>query len=84
MVFLPKFIDIDHNSNVLETGGLRLLDDVVSAICQESIINSTFPVWSRFIYIYIPGTQMTLVLIGKGLVLEGPWLKIEDKQVPGN
>ena len=26
---------------------------------------------------------MTLVLIGKGLVLEGPWLKIEDKQVPG-
>ena len=45
-----------------------------------------FPVWSRFIYIciYIPGTQMTLVLIGKGLVLEGPWLKIEDKQVPGN
>ena len=26
---------------------------------------------------------MTLVLIGKGIVLEGPWLKIEDKQVPG-
>ena len=25
------------------------------------------------------GTQMTLVLIGKGLVLEG----LEDKQVPG-
>ena len=23
------------------------------------------------IYIYIPGTQMTLVLIGKGLVLRG-------------
>ena len=26
---------------------------------------------------------MTLVLNGKGLVLEGPRLKIEDKQVPG-
>ena len=32
---------------------------------------------------YIPGTQMTIVLIGKDLVLGGPWLKIEDKQVPG-
>ena len=35
------------------------------------------------IYIYIPGTQMTPVLIGKGLVLEGWNPKIEDKQVPG-
>ena len=26
---------------------------------------------------------MTLVLVGKGLVLEGSTLKIEDKQVPG-
>ena len=26
---------------------------------------------------------MTLVLTGKDLVLEGPRLKIEDKQVPG-
>ena len=26
---------------------------------------------------------MTRVLIGKDLALEGPWLKIEDKQVPG-
>ena len=28
-------------------------------------------------------TQMTLVLIGKDLVLEGSTPKIEDKQVPG-
>jgi len=36
------------------------------------------------IYIYIPGTQMTLVLIGKDLVvLKGSTTKIEDKQVPG-
>ena len=33
--------------------------------------------------IYIPGTQMTLVLFEKGLVLEGSTSKIEDKQVPG-
>ena len=26
---------------------------------------------------------MTLVLVGKGLVLEGSTFKIEDKQVPG-
>ncbi len=30
-----------------------------------------------------PGTQMTLVLNGKGLLLEGSNPKIEDKQVPG-
>ena len=35
------------------------------------------------IYIYIPGTQMTLVLFEKGLVLEGSTPKIEDKQVAG-
>ena len=32
---------------------------------------------------YIPGTQMTLVLNGKGLLLEGSNPKIEDKRVPG-
>ena len=32
---------------------------------------------------YIPGTQMTLVLLEKGLVLEGSTPKIEDKEVPG-
>ena len=31
----------------------------------------------------IPGTQMTLVLLEKGLVLEGSAPKIQDKQVPG-
>ena len=35
------------------------------------------------IYIYIPGTPMTLILNGKGLLLEGSTTKIEDKQVPG-
>ena len=34
-------------------------------------------------FFYIPGTQMTLVLIGKDLVLKGSITKIEDKQVPG-
>ena len=38
---------------------------------------------SRKIYIYIPGTQMTPVLLEKGLVLKGSTPKIEDKQVPG-
>ena len=36
-----------------------------------------------YIHIYVPGTQMTSVLIGKDLVLEGSTPKIEDKQVPG-
>ena len=35
------------------------------------------------IYIYIPGTQMSLAWIEKDLVLEGSSNKIEDKQVPG-
>ena len=35
------------------------------------------------VYIYIPGTPMTLILNGKGLLLEGSTAKIEDKQVPG-
>ena len=35
------------------------------------------------IYIRIPGTQMTPVLIGQDLILEGSMLKIEDKQVSG-
>ena len=30
---------------------------------------------------YIPGTQMTLILIGEALLLEGSSPKIEDKQV---
>ena len=33
--------------------------------------------FKKNIYIYIPGTQMTLVLIGKDLVLEGSTTKIE-------
>ena len=33
--------------------------------------------------LYISGTQMTLVLFGKDLVLEGSPTKIEDKRVPG-
>ena len=37
----------------------------------------------HLVYVYIPGTQMTLILIGKGLLLEGSSPKIEDKQVPG-
>ena len=32
---------------------------------------------------YIPGTQMTLALIGKGLLWEGSTPKTKDKQVPG-
>ncbi len=34
-------------------------------------------------FFHVPGTQMTLVLNGKGLLLEGSDPKIEDKQVPG-
>ena len=36
-----------------------------------------------YVSLFIPGTQMTLVLNGKGLLLEGSNPKIEDKQVPG-
>ena len=38
--------------------------------------SSNYPIW-------VPGTQMTLVLIGSDLVLKGSTTKIEDKQVPG-
>ena len=34
----------------------------------------------EYIYIYIPGTQMTIVLVGEDLVLDGLSLKIEDKR----
>ena len=37
----------------------------------------------NFIHHHLPGTQMTLILIGKGLLLEGSSPKIEDKQVRG-
>ena len=36
-----------------------------------------------FRFLYLPGTQMTPLLIGKGLLLEGWNPKIADKQVPG-
>ena len=39
--------------------------------------------FAMYIYIYTPGTQLTLVLNGRGLLLEGLNTKIEDKQVPG-
>jgi len=32
---------------------------------------------------YIPGTQMTLVFIGKSLLLEDSIPKTKDKEVPG-
>ena len=38
---------------------------------------------SLSIYTYIPGTQMTPVLIEKGLLLEGSTPKTKDKQVRG-
>ena len=34
--------------------------------------------FSIYIYIQIPGTQMTLVFIGKDLVLKGSTTKVED------
>ena len=34
-----------------------------------------------YIYKYLPGTEMALVLIGKDHVLEGSTTKMEDKQV---
>ncbi len=37
----------------------------------------------EWLQISLPGTQMTPVLLGKGLLLEGWNPKIEDKQVPG-
>ena len=40
-------------------------------------------IYKQHLYIYIPGTQMTPVLIWKGLLFEGSNPKIEDKQVPG-
>ena len=53
---------------------LHFGDEELSDRCR----NPTYPP-----LIYIPGTQMTLVLIGKYPVLEGSTTKIEDKLVPG-
>ena len=37
-----------------------------------------------YVYVYMPGTQITLVLYGVwALLLEGSNPKIEDKEVPG-
>ena len=36
-----------------------------------------------YIYIHTRGIQMTLVLLGKDIVLEASTTKIEDEQVPG-
>ena len=53
----------------------------VPSFSGGSIPYTAFDIY--IIYIYIPGTQMTLVLIAKVIVLEGGSPKIEDKQVPG-
>ena len=41
-----------------------------------------FP-WSKAHNVYNPGTQMTLVLIERGLLLEGSTPKTKDEQAPG-
>ncbi len=51
---------------------------VATCICTDSIALHII-----CIYVYIPGTQLTLVLIRKGLLLEGWSTKMEDKQVTG-
>ena len=54
-------------------------------LAKRSCFQGQMMLWeSRSIFEwYVPGTQMTLVLVGKGLLLEGSNPKIEDKQVPG-
>ena len=55
----------------------RMKWNAVNALFKEKNIHI------YIIYIYVPGTQMTLVLIGKGLVLGGWPSKIEVIGVPG-
>ena len=45
--------------------------------------NQQLPLNFKLTHIDLPGTQMSLVLNGKCLLLEGSNPKIEDKQVPG-
>ena len=53
----------------------QMNEGVVSSSCGNPCQNGIYD---------IPRTQMTLVLLEKGLLLEGSTPKIEDKQVPGN
>ena len=76
MVYTPIHVYI-YNMNIWT--------DVYIPYIQQSWIRiyRRNTMYIMYIYIYIPGTQMTLVLIGKDLVLKGSTTKIEDKQVPG-
>ena len=49
---------------------------------HENVVKMTF-LFVGWQILRGPGTQMTLVLLEKGLVLEDSTPKIEDKQVPG-
>ena len=51
--------------------------------CSETSKKTRYMLICNGYDVSIPGTQMTLVLVGKDLVLEGLSPKIEDKQVPG-
>ena len=48
--------------------------------CQE---NACFIITIQCMYIYRPGIEITLVLIGKDVVLKGSSIGKEDKPVPG-
>ena len=65
-------------------GGKRPILQVRPIFFQGGGINPILSLsLSLSIYIHIPGTQMTPVLIGKGLLLEGSTPKTKDKQVRG-
>ena len=63
---------------LLAFGGLKTNDQMLHGIGIFTYIHHKFKP-----HVGKPRTQMTLVLIRKGLVLEGWSPKIEDEQVPG-
>ena len=62
----------------------NMIVKLIRSTCQLrwKIKKNMFEIWNH----HLPGTQMSLVLIGKGLLLEGwsPKSKTGDKQVPGS
>ena len=72
----------EPHTNVKSLLGFSSIVILVEAGGMDILLR-TLNIWNRFqnmytyVYMYIPGTQMALVLIGKGLVLEGSTTKIE-------
>ena len=78
-VYIYIYIGVDYNPVIL-TFDPNFLGHPSRIHGTNGIFNG---IDIYYIYIYIPGSRTTIVLVGKGIVLEGLSLKIEDKKVPG-